>query len=120
MYHVRSTSRATDSPTLRWRKGRSPMGAFALRVDTGLVRCFCVALAVLAVSATSSPAQVSGTTATLRGSVDDASGGVLPGAAVTLVNSGTRATRTAVTDERGAFTFSSLFAGTYDLTVELS
>ena len=31
-----------------------------------------------------------------------------------------RANRTAVTDERGAFTFSSLFPGTYDLTVELS
>ena len=65
-------------------------------------------------------AQVSGTTATLRGSVEDASGGVLPGATVTLVNSGTSAIRTAITDERGAFTFSSVFPGTYDLRCELA
>ena len=65
-------------------------------------------------------AQVSGTTATLRGSVEDTSGGVLPGATVTLVNSSTSAIRTAITDERGAFTFSSVFPGTYDLRCELA
>ena len=96
------------------------MGAFTIRLGTWLPRCCCIASAILALSPTSSPAQVSGTTATLRGSVEDASGGVLPGAATTLINTSTRATRTAVTDERGAFTFSSLFPGTYDLTVELS
>ncbi len=63
---------------------------------------------------------MSGTTATLRGAVDDASGGVLQGATITLVNTATLATRTAVSDERGAFAFSSLFPGTYDLRCELS
>ena len=67
-----------------------------------------------------SSAQVSGTTATLRGAVDDASGGVLQGATITLVNTATLATRTAVSDERGAFAFSSLFPGSYDLRCELS
>ena len=71
-------------------------------------------------SAATSSAQVSGTTATLRGAVDDASGGVLQGATITLVNTATLATRTAVSDERGAFAFSSLFPGTYDLRCELS
>ena len=61
-----------------------------------------------------------GTTATVRGSVEDTSGGVLPGAMVTLVNSSTRAIRTAITDERGALTFSSVFPGTYDLRCELA
>ena len=77
-------------------------------------------LALLLLSGTPSFAQVSGTTATLRGSVEDASEGVLPGATVTLVNSGTRATWIALTDDRGAFTFSGLFPGLYNLTIELS
>ena len=58
-------------------------------------------------------------TATLRGTVTDASGGVLPGATVTATNAGTRDTRTAVTDERGGYTFASLFNGTYEIKVEL-
>jgi hypothetical protein len=40
-------------------------------------------------------AQVGGTTATLRGSVDDASGSLVQGATITLVNTATQATRTA-------------------------
>jgi len=65
-------------------------------------------------------AQASGTTATLRGAVDDTSGGLLQGATITLVNTDTTATWTAVTDEHGAFTFSSVFPGTYNLRCELS
>ena len=37
-------------------------------------------------------------TATVRGTVEDTSGGVLPGATVTLTNTATKATQTAVTD----------------------
>ena len=40
----------------------------------------------------------SSTTATLRGTVQDSSGGVLPGATVTLTNSGTKSSATAVTE----------------------
>jgi hypothetical protein len=65
-------------------------------------------------------AQVGGTSATLRGSVGDATGGVLPGATVTLSDIGTRAVRTTVTDDRGDFTFVGLFPGTFDLRVELA
>ena len=62
----------------------------------------------------------SSTTATVRGTVQDPSGGVLPGATVTMVNAGTKATQTAVADERGQFLFGALFPGTYDVRVELS
>jgi hypothetical protein len=58
-------------------------------------------------------------TATIRGTVTDASGGVLPGATVTITNSGTKESRTAVTDDRGGYTFPSLFIGTYEIKVEL-
>jgi Carboxypeptidase regulatory-like domain/TonB-dependent Receptor Plug Domain len=58
-------------------------------------------------------------TATIRGTVTDASGGVLPGATVTITNAGTKDIRTAVSDDRGGYTFASLFNGTYELKVEL-
>jgi len=60
------------------------------------------------------------TSATLRGHVDDATGAVLPGATVTLTNSGTRAMQTTVTDDRGQYLFAGLFPSTYELKVELA
>jgi hypothetical protein len=58
-------------------------------------------------------------TATIRGTVTDASGGVLPGATVTITNTGTKDSRTATTDDRGGYTFPALFNGVYELKVEL-
>ena len=60
------------------------------------------------------------TTATIRGTVQDPSGGVLPGATVTATNTGTKGVQTAVSDDRGQYLFAGLFPGTYDLKVELS
>lgn len=60
------------------------------------------------------------TTATIRGNIQDASGGVLPGATITVTNTGTKAVQTVVSDERGQYQFGALFPGTYDLRVELS
>src|SRR4051812_8604338 len=60
------------------------------------------------------------TTAAIRGNVQDPSGGVLPGATITVTNTGTKAVQTAVSDERGQYQFAALFPGTYDLRVELS
>jgi carboxypeptidase family protein len=60
------------------------------------------------------------TTATIRGNVQDPSGGVLPGATITVTNTGTKAVQTAVSDDRGQYQFGALFPGTYDLRVELS
>ncbi len=61
----------------------------------------------------------SSTTATIRGTVQDSSGGVLPGANVTLTNAGTKAVVDTVTDDRGSYLFV-VFPGTYTLKVELS
>jgi len=65
-------------------------------------------------------AQEGGITATLRGTVADASGAVLPGASVTLTNTGTQASQTVPTDDRGSLLFTGLWPGTYDLKIALS
>ncbi len=61
-----------------------------------------------------------GSTATIRGTVQDPTGGVLPGATVTVTNTGTKAVQTTVTDERGGYLLAGLFSGSYDLKVELT
>ena len=60
------------------------------------------------------------TTATIRGNIQDSSGGVLPGATVTVTNTGTKAVQSTVSDDRGQYQIAGLFPGTYDLRVELS
>ena len=59
--------------------------------------------------ATVSAQAVSGT---ILGTVKDASGAVVPGATVTLVNAGTGFSRTVVTDASGEYTAPSLPTGT--------
>src|SRR5947207_9011179 len=59
-------------------------------------------------------------TATLRGTVTDPTGGVLPGASVSITNSGTANTREIITDARGGYLFAGLFPGTYEMKVELA
>ena len=57
------------------------------------------------------------TTATVTGTVTDPSGGPIPDAGVTLVNLSRGATRTAVADAAGRFSFDFVQVGTYRLTV---
>ena len=65
-------------------------------------------------------------TATVRGMVTDSSGGVLPGATVTVLNLGTKSVVTVVTDNRGGYlagssrepTTSSRALGVSDLRAE--
>jgi len=59
-------------------------------------------------------------TAMVRGTIQDTSGGVLPGASVTLTNVGTKAANTVTSDDRGQYLFAGVFPGTYNLKVELS
>ena len=59
-------------------------------------------------------------TAMVRGTIQDTSGGVLPGATVTLTNVGTKSVNTATSDDRGQYLFAGVFPGTYNLKVELS
>ncbi len=55
------------------------------------------------------------TTATISGTVQDASGGVIPGAQVTLTNQATNESRTETTNDTGLYVFPSLVPSTYSL-----
>src|SRR5215203_3482417 len=79
-----------------------------------------VAATICTLAMITTPAFAQGSTATLRGNIQDPSGGVLPGATVTATNTGTKAVQTTVSDDRGQYLFAGLFPGTYDLRVELS
>jgi carboxypeptidase family protein len=56
----------------------------------------------------------------VRGTVTDQSGGVLPGATVVIANNESKITRTATTGEAGDYRFLSLPPGTYTLSVTAS
>lgn len=62
--------------------------------------------------------QGSATTGALTGSVRDAAGKVIPGAAVTLRDLATNQTRRVVSSEGGSYTISTLPVGTYEARVE--
>lgn len=57
-------------------------------------------------------------TTLLRGTVTDPSGSAIAGAKVSIVNSGTSATRSVSTAADGSYVFSALLPGTYHLAVE--
>jgi hypothetical protein len=60
----------------------------------------------------------SGTSGALTGTVMDSSGAVLPGAAVTETEVGSKATRIGQTNAEGRFLFSQINPGTYEITVQ--
>jgi hypothetical protein len=76
-------------------------------------------LAVASLSSLPRMAQAQVSTSTLAGLVADSDKAVIPGAQVTIVNRNNRFTRTAKTNGTGAFTFSSIGWGDYDLTVTM-
>jgi Carboxypeptidase regulatory-like domain/TonB dependent receptor len=57
-------------------------------------------------------------TAQLTGVVTDASGGVVPGAKVTLTDQATSVSQSYATDGRGVYVFTGIRPGTYDIRVE--
>jgi hypothetical protein len=59
-------------------------------------------------------------TGTISGTVFDQSGAVLPGASVTVTNTGTAFMRETVSSETGDFRLAGLLPGTYELKVEFS
>lgn len=78
-----------------------------------LSTCFLLALSMPAIFA---QAEIGGST--LNGTVTDATAAAVPGAKVTVTNTGTGLTRTTTTNDVGQYTFPSLPVGTYDLTAE--
>src|ERR1700691_6120297 len=56
--------------------------------------------------------------ASLRGTVKDSSGAVIPGATVTLVNTDTNGTMVSTSDSNGIYNFNALSPAPYRITVE--
>jgi hypothetical protein len=87
------------------------------------VRFFCklvLAVALLTpLSGAMAYVEAQGLTGQISGTVTDSTGGVLPGATVTIKNIGTNATRETVTGPDGTFVFPDVLAGTFDLTVSV-
>ena len=61
--------------------------------------------------------QAQSTFGTILGTVQDSSGAVIPGAIVTIENTGTTAKRVATSDASGDFTFSNIDVGKYSVTI---
>src|SRR5256886_1655438 len=59
------------------------------------------------------------TSATLGGTVQDATGAFIPGVTITATNTGTGIVTTVLSNEAGAYQFASLQPGTYDVKAEL-
>src|ERR1051325_7111109 len=76
---------------------------------TSVFLCVCLAIQSFGQS---SNARVSGT-------VNDASGAVLPGVEVTATNNATGVVATALSNDAGAYNFASLLPGTYTITASL-
>jgi hypothetical protein len=73
-------------------------------------------LGVFTVSPASAHARIAGS---ISGTVRDASGGVLPGATVTLMNVALQMPLVTTTDAKGLYTFPDIAVGRYDLTITL-
>lgn len=83
-----------------------------------MFRVFLAALVSLTLAAPAL-AQSQAANGAIEGTITDASGGVLPGVTVTIVNTDTGAERTVVTNERGLYRAPLLPLGTYRVSAEL-
>ncbi len=81
-----------------------------------LFRGCLLALTLTATLATSVAAQVD--TGTLSGTIKDESGGVLPGATVTITHEGQGLTLTSVTRQDGTYIFTPIRTGAYSVEVD--
>ena len=59
-------------------------------------------------------------TGTILGVITDSTGAVMPGATVTLTNTGTGQVRVVITDSNGEYTAPSMTTGKYSVKAELS
>ena len=76
-------------------------------------------LAVLVALLSTAPAWAQTITGRIDGRVTDSSGAVLPGATISIVNTGTGLTITQVTDDNGTYTATNLPVGNYTVSAEL-
>jgi hypothetical protein len=89
----------------------------------GVLRVWATSTAIILLCAMAAGPSIafsqSAVTATLRGTVSDGTGAVLPGVTLTLTNSGTLAAHTATSDGRGEYAFVAVFPGEYTLLAEI-
>jgi hypothetical protein len=93
------------------RRGRLSSGAWCSRVDAAVALCLMLAAI---------PAMAQLPTGTIAGVVKDASGGTVPDATVTASSVETDAVKTTTTGPDGAYRFSALQPGHYNVKVEKS
>ncbi len=91
---------------------RSPVGKFL--VPSGLI-----ALVAALVLMAGTPAMGQTVTGTVLGTVTDNTGGVVPGVSVTVKNTATGFTRSAVSDDKGRYELRALPIGPYEVSAEL-
>jgi hypothetical protein len=83
-------------------------------------RWFRYALVAVLCLAAHSAAWAQTGTSSLIGEVTDAQKSVIPGATITLTNTSTNISQTAISDERGAYRFANMPPGRYEMKVELA
>ena len=89
------------------------------KTGAGLLGITLAGLAVLCCLAPP-PAHAQAVSGTILGVVKDSTGAVVPGATVTLVNTGTSYTRSVVTDASGQYTAPLIPTGTYTVSAEIT
>src|SRR5947199_58057 len=83
-----------------------------------LKRCWPILCGLLIALSLSLPASAQTITGNITGTVTDSSGGVIPGATVTLVSERTGEARSVTTNEEGRFNFAAVQPGVYAVRVE--
>src|SRR5881396_3326264 len=91
-------------------------GGTRMRITPGTGAGCLLALTLTALLAVPAYAQVD--TGTLSGTIKDESGGVLPGATVTITHEGQALTLTTVTREDGTYIFTPIRTGAYRIEIE--
>ena len=77
--------------------------------------CFSACLSVMIITEARAQSIISGD---ITGTVTDQSGGVMPNAAVTLINVNTNTSQATITNQQGTYQFAFLAPGTYRVTVK--
>jgi hypothetical protein len=90
-------------------------GSATLKASLSTATC-----ALILALASPAHAQVDAASATLTGTVTDATGAVLPGSTITIVSVERGTTRSTATDRGGAYRVSALEPGRYDLRIDLT
>lgn len=116
----KTLSRLTTGLTSPTRRSQATMGHSEESRRSRFDRVSMLAAAVLMAVALGTLAHAQSDTATVVGTVTDASGGIVPGAKVVVTHLGTNQAREVVTDDTGGYRTTALVPGEYTITVEKS